>query len=813
MTDERFDEILYEMRDESVSPEQSAAARDRVWQKIAALPMIACAGFREEFGAYVSGRLSESRRLLVDDHLSRCTDCRRVLAELRDGSKSKVTPMPVRRSKMPAWTKWAVAAGIAGIAIYAGRDVIDRAMAPGGARATVVSVAGELYTLPQNSLTPGATLADGDVVRTTAGSRAILQLADGSRVEMNQRTELFIRAAWSGETIWLDRGDVIVEAAKQRRGSLRVVTRDSIASVKGTVFGVSSGSAGSLVAVVEGSVAVQQGGLNQTLKPGQTAVSNEALRPVQVHDSVAWSKEAAKYSAILAEVSNIEKQVANAIPPPRTQADLLRFLPAGVEVYIAIPNLDGAIRQALYQFDQRARSNSLLGEWWNSEHGQQVRQTMDRLQAVTPLLGDEVVYVISNVAGKDQSLLLSRIQNGRESALRAAMDRLTIEDGEKIPYKINQDLLMVGGGDLSSAAARLGTGASSPFAAEIARRYQNGVGLLAAIDVGAIGPDNKRTETRMIGLSNMRYLFLEQRSGTQGEANDATLSFNGARTGLASWLAPAGSVGSAEYVSPDAVVVFSASTKDPRQAFDELIGLIHGDLSELRRFESETGVNLQTDLAGTLGTDFTVAVERPTIPIPGWVVAYEVVRPGVLDDTIRRLTDAFNRHSAQKVVFAQESLNGRTWNSLKSEAAAGLTLHWTYDRGYLVASTDRALAANAIAIRDSGASLMRSASFQSHFPSSSGLHHSGFIWVNTTGAIADAAAVLPIENPAIKSLLGSREPLLIVLDGEMERIHASSRNRLTSMLLDLVAVHAVPGQEGQGPVVRDKMKPALKARE
>jgi hypothetical protein len=401
------------------------------------------------------------------------------------------------------------------------------------------------------------------------------------------------------------------------------------------------------------------------------------------------------------------------------------------------------------------------------------------------------------------------------------MDQLSV-DGEKIPYRIQQDLLLVGGGDLASQAAQLGTGAASPFAAEIARKYQSGVGLLAAIDVNALGPDTNRTRPSVMGFSNMRYLFIEQRSGTQGEANEATLAFNGARTGISSWLAPAGSTGSAEYISPDAVVAFSASTKDPRLAFDELIRLVHGDnFSEgLSRFESETGVNLQTDLAGTLGTDFTLAVERPTIPIPGWVVAYEVVRPGVLDDTIRRLTDAFNRHvtvdRAGKLTFAQEYLNGRTWNSLKSEGMAGLTLHWTYDRGYLIASTDRALAANAIAVRESGASLMRSAIFQSRFPSSTGMHHSGFIWVNINQTIVDAASVLPIDHPLLKSLLSSREPLLVVLDGEMERIHASSRNRLTSMLLDVVVAHQpVPGPGGQGQgVVQDKMvRPALKARE
>ena len=66
-------------------------------------------------------------------------------------------------------------------------------------------------------------------------------------------------------------------AAKQRRGHLRVLTRDSIASVKGTVFAVSAGLGGSVVSVVEGSVAVSQPGREVLLSPGQQAASNPAL--------------------------------------------------------------------------------------------------------------------------------------------------------------------------------------------------------------------------------------------------------------------------------------------------------------------------------------------------------------------------------------------------------------------------------------------------------------------------------------------------------------------------------------------------------
>ena len=75
----------------------------------------------------------------------------------------------------------------------------------------------------------------------------------------------------------LQRGDVIVRAAKQHRGHLQVQTRDSVASVKGTIFAVSAGFGGTVVSVVEGSVAVNQPGTEVLLRPGQQAASNPVL--------------------------------------------------------------------------------------------------------------------------------------------------------------------------------------------------------------------------------------------------------------------------------------------------------------------------------------------------------------------------------------------------------------------------------------------------------------------------------------------------------------------------------------------------------
>jgi hypothetical protein len=401
-------------------------------------------------------------------------------------------------------------------------------------------------------------------------------------------------------------------------------------------------------------------------------------------------------------------------------------------------------------------------------------------------------------------LVLSEVQSGREGSLRDALDRIT--GSEKVPYKITSNLMVIS--DDASAFSRLNGGVSPAFSAEILSRYKRGAGWLAAIDMSTMPAGFQDAKpARAAGLTNLRYLFFEQGSGGRPDDNQVTLSFTGARSGIASWLAPAGAAGSTEYISPDAVAVFSASTKDPRQAFEELLASLGADASEgLRKFESETGVSVSADIAAAFGTDFTLAIERPTIPIPGWVGVLEVVRPGVLDSTIHHLADRFNQQltgdaaTRALLTWKQESVNGRTWTSLSG--MGGITLFWTYDRGYMVVSMDRALAARAIGIRDSGSSLVHSAIFRDQFPSSRELHQSGFIWINA-GATGLADLV---SDPRLKNFLSNRDPILIILDGGEEQIHAASRTRLTSMMLDvmLAATPGVPPSAVRSERIRQK---------
>src|SRR6185503_16163677 len=204
----------------------------------------------------------------------------------------------------------AAAASLLIALVYVGRDSIDVIMAPAGPRATVVSTEGGLFRIAAGSVQAGAAIGARDSVRTGPGARAVLQLADGSRVDVNERTELFLAAAWSGQTIHLQRGDIIVNAAEHRRGGLRVRTRDSIASAKGTIYAVSAGVGGSVVSVVEGSVTVNQRGKELVLKPGDQVASLPALAS-SVAQAVSWSPDSQQLLERLASFVKIEQEPAN----------------------------------------------------------------------------------------------------------------------------------------------------------------------------------------------------------------------------------------------------------------------------------------------------------------------------------------------------------------------------------------------------------------------------------------------------------------------------------------------------------------------
>lgn len=789
MSEERLDQALDAMKNETAAAGDVAEARARVWQRLSGGQVDNCTAFRAELRAYVDGGLVESRRTLMEDHLGRCASCRKLFAEMK--GERKVTVMPAaRKPVMARWQGWAVAAGLGLVMLYAGRDRIDNLMAPSGPRATVEMASGGLYRLPEGALLRGASLSEGEVVRTGPGAHAVLRLADGSAVEVNERSELYVSAAWSGQTVHLNRGDVIVQAAKQRRGHLRVATRDSVASVKGTIFAVSAGMSGSLVAVVEGSVEVTQPGTQQLLTRGQQAATQAELGKMPMRETVGWSQNAEQYLALLGDLSTIEKKLA-AMPSPalRTQAKLLPYLPTTTVIYGAVPNLAGTIKQALTLADQQAGQSGAFQQWWSSAAGTQMKDMLTKLQIVLPMVGDEIVFAMAANGTEKVPVLLAEVQPGQETGLKTMLATLT-----GAQYQMTDKVLVVSdsAAHLAWVTSQMGAGANSAFAAEITKRYERGAGWLVAMDVGSLPAVSAANHPKeMMGIEQMKYVFLEQRTAGGVEENEATLAFAGARTGVAAWLASKGTGGAAEYISSDALMAFSASTKDSKQLFDEMVARLTQAKPEfpahLAEIEAKLGINVGNDLAAALGTDFAFGVENMT-PLPGWVLAAEVYKPGTLDGTIAKLVDAFNAEltpdqQGKRLTLATVTQNGQVWSSLKS-AASQMQVVWTYDRGYMVMSSDVGLGAKAIQTRSGGFPLVRSAAFTAQLPSSSGVSPSGFAWMNTKGALSSLTALIP--NPAIQKLAADRDPVLVVMTGETERIRLASRTRITSLLIDMM---------------------------
>ena len=789
------------MTKETVDPSTLEDVRARVWSKVANVAA-GCGEFRPDLRQYASGSLAGGRRVLLEDHISRCPACRAALAEIK--GERRVIAMPQRSASV--WRRWgslAAAAAVIFSVLYLGRDTIDEWMAPGGPRATVVSASGGLYRLTGGAIEAGAAVGDHERIRTGPGAHAVLRLADGSTVDVNQRTELFVTARWSGQAVHLQRGDVIVQAAKQRRGHLQVLTRDSIASVKGTIFGVSAGLGGSVVSVVEGSVEVNQPGRAVMLKPGQQAASNPALA-TSVAQAVAWSPDADEYLQILASFAKIERQISPFAGPLRTSSALLSYLPSGAFVYGAVPNLGGKIGEGLAAAEQQAFENAAFRAWWSSETGVELRQMIDRVQSVSSLLGDEVVFSVASAGPDDQvPMVMARVAAGKRAELASALDALFADAGESSrPYSVSEDLIVASDSPahLAWATSRLGQGASSPFASAIGDRYTRGAGWLIGVDAAPViqmASADDAPPIEFAGMTGVKYLFLEQRSPGGAEEYEVTVMFQDARKGMASWLADSGSGGAAEYLPADALIAGYVSMREPGQLFDEFSKLMTNQQEsfqqELAEIEQKLGAGFVSTLTAAVGTETAFALNGFSASGPTWVMAALANDPATIDSSLAKLVDTFNAElppdqQDKRIVISEESAGGRTWKTFKAGSLPfGVT--WTYDGGYMVAASERGSAERAIATRNGGSALVWSAAFQSQLPASAGIHPSAFAWLNTKGALGILSTFS--QNQEANALLADRDPMLVVFDGKPEQIHAASRTRVSGAIIDAMLLESL----------------------
>ncbi|MBL8227877.1 MAG: FecR domain-containing protein [Bryobacterales bacterium] len=801
----KFDELLNSIEKETPDASTVNEARERVQQKLfgpgtAGVDKIrGCEDFQSLIPSYLQRTLSDARRMLLEDHVRECIPCRRALDQAR-GTNSKVRPIVTGRKPSTSGHRWAIAAAAL---ISVGATAFGALSIWGpqaGVQATVVSAEGMLYRGTANGSLPigeAAELQNNDDIRTAAGSRAVLRLADGSRIEMNERAELTVSRGWRGTTIQLERGHIIVQAATQKNGKLQVATGDGLVSVKGTIFSVNRGTLGSRVSVVEGEVQVDHAGRSESLKPGGQATTHEALGRVPVEAEVTWSRDAARYLALLGELNALQKRF-DTIPSTglRYHSRMLRFVPEDTRIFAAVPNMSVQLVEAKRIFDERLRSNGVLTEWWNAKENASLRRNVDQLldmiKELSSYIGEEIILTIGGSTRDMDPVLIAEAKN--EAGLRAFIDRYSKAAGiaQELPFAIRNGVLVVSS-DLArvrsmEAIVQRGGAASTGLRQRVEQAYANGAGWVMCANMEQFAAEFVKTNVSRnpagFGFENGQYLMFERRDIGGKTDNRLTVNFAGARKGVAAWLGAPGPMGTLSFVSPDAGVAASIVVKQPRAMVEELFqwarqGSGNFDVT-LADFERRSGMRVLDDLAGPLGAEATFAVDGPIFPNPSWKLAVEVNSQQRLQASIEKLVEAFNVSAppqSGKAKLKSEQTGGRTfyqisWEKLPFEA------HYTFVDNYLVASASRVLLTQAIQNRQTGYTLVRSEKFRQQLPFGTNPNFSGVLYHNLGGVLAPVADQIegfatPEQKQAIQ-MLRDTQPAVLAFYGDTDRITVST---------------------------------------
>lgn len=850
---ENFDQIIQEIREDQPDPAAVEQAAERVRANLFGADaahetnasLRSCADFQALMPAYLAKTLAPARSLLLVDHTHQCVACRLALEEARSGRvRTLARPKSVQRT-IPSGVKWAAAAAVV-IGVGLSTWATIRAILPSqGVRATVQTVNGVLYRVSDGSSTPiyaAHEIGERQPVRTARGSTAVFKLLDGSLVEVNERSEVWFSKSARGATIHLARGNVIVQAAKQRTGALYVDTADCQVAVKGTVFAVTRGVKGSRVSVVEGVVKVDENNRTHELHPGDQVTTDTSLGKTPVQDEIAWSRNANQYLSVLGEFSTLQKQVAALLSPAlRYSSKLIDLVPRDTVIYAAIPNIGSTLSEANRMFQERLQQSEVLRDWWQQHQPAAGEPTLDeivqKIRGFSDYLGNEIVLaVVMDRNAKETPILLAEVTRpGLEEFLQNQFRGMNasggaqlrvFDDAKSVTRQSPRDLFVSVKNNviavtpeiapLQSIEAILDRTSPDTFDrgrlySRVQQAYQEGAGWLFAADMeqmlfGFVNRREMREARRRegpVGLQDVRFLMLERREVGGKTENQASISFAHERRGIASWLAAPGPMGAFEFVSPDASLAASFVIKNPQALVSDLYNSTTADNPELKEQLSE--VNRQdhfrmiSDLASPLGGDVAFAMDGPLFPLPSWEFAIEVYSPDRLQAAIEQLINNANQRQGASfhLTLTRDQVGGRTFYTVKTDKAP-IEVHYTFVDSYLLAAANQNMLTRAIQNRNTGYTLSRSNHFRSQLPTNGDVNFSGLLYHNLAplvGPLADqlksTTVLSPAQRASIEALQANSSPGLVYAYGEPERIVVASTGTFFGLNLDTLALPKV----------------------
>ncbi len=228
------------------------------------------------------------------------------------------------------------------------------------------------------------------------------------------------------------------------------------------------------------------------------------------------------------------------------------------------------------------------------------------MKTFSSYLGDEIVFAVGkNGTDYTAPVVLAKVQPGRAGCLstkgKRQVELESVASGAaSCPRSVGGDAGgrtsaaglfeqrsddcqpgsggTAAGGDASAQQGSRSQFAETPFYQQIVHSYQQGAEWLFCADMEQIVAQNVQADSGNHdlppGIGDVRYLTLEHREVGGKTESHADLMFASERQGVASWLAAPASMGSLDFVTPDASMVTSAVIKNPRTIMEEMFKMV-----------------------------------------------------------------------------------------------------------------------------------------------------------------------------------------------------------------------------------------------
>lgn len=511
---------------------------------------------------------------------------------------------------------------------------------------------------------------------------------------------------------------------------------------------------------------VPMNALGQTRPPakapqsGAKRTSPGAKKPAQnKSDDMAWLQAALKDPDFMKAFAHLTDRLSTELqmPAPRTQSRILPHLADDTMFYAAFPNYGPVLRQFQQILQEELHDSPALKNFLQKnklEEGEaKFEEGAQKVSELFDYLGDEVVVTAAMKGREPSGVLVAEVRKPGLSGFLDHLDTLINADskskehlrifdpqtlqtatdgpGATAVVLVRPDFLVIG---TSAATVRdfntqlekgQGTFSANALGKRLAQSYQGGTSTVFAADLQklmALIPQNSRSSAQIkmlvdkSGFADAKYALIESRGAGRNSANELELMFNGPRHGVASWLAPSAMLGSLDFMSPKSAVVEAFRLKPPAQILDDIVELAGPmALQSLPQIEQQFNVNLKQDILSKLGGEIGFELQMPVMPPAGsdadntkveggnFAVALSVNDAAGLEQTIKRLM-------AQSPMPAQERVeDGITFYSVAPPSAGvtGQEFNYFFLDGYLILTSSRELAREAISLHRNGGSAGR----------------------------------------------------------------------------------------------------------